>query len=166
MLRKKWLFSLLAFCSGLSLIVLNRNENSATPQNFAMPNAKRVVHPNGLTLLVPQNYIADRQSSGFMIRPKNGKDYRYPTSIDVTIVNGKDYPKSKLNSTTKIAGRTIDYAEEVNEDQGASGAPDYSVSAYETTKKGVIKYEQSKQSENGPPDLTLLWPVIANTQLR
>lgn len=138
-------------------------DSAKKKDDFVMRNAKQARHPNGLTVKMPEGYIAKQTDDGFVVEPENN-NLRVPIDIYVSIIRGEKEAEQNSNfRTTHLAGKTIRYS--IEKGEGGSGGESYSLTAYETVAGGFIKYSQSTQSEFSEPDFALAWQIIENAYL-
>lgn len=131
-----------------------------------MRNTREVVHPNGLSVRLPDSLTTSETDDGFLIVPPGDANAysRYPLEINVTLHRGEEQPDGSWAEQRRIESRVVHYR--VEENEGGSGGSEYGLYAWESVPGGYIKYQQWAQAEMSRPDFKLAWQVIEGTRIK
>ena len=100
---------------------------------------KSYSHPGGLTVQAPATYSVKQLERGFLFGPPGTEGYRYPTYIRIELREGNapagGWPYFSLGGIAR-------YRLAKDADQGASGAPEYTLTAWDQTATGHLWMQQ------------------------
>lgn len=121
-------------------------------------------HPNGITLMLSENWSADQTSNGFRVSTRESQFARIPEEVSVSLNSIDQKPEGEWLLTRNFNERLIHYRIDMKE--GGSGGSIYILTAWEKIHNGYIRVEQYTQVEgHSSPDFSLAWKVFAGIEL-
>ncbi len=122
---------------------------------------KETVHPNGLTLRLPEKLEIKQIPNGFLIEPPSVRGLSYAS---VNLLSQQQSPAGDWSRQRQIGSRTIHYR--IEETEGSTGGKEYKLQAWELYPKGIVIYQQSEQSKSAAPEHDFAWYIVENTSFK
>lgn len=121
---------------------------------------KQAVHPNGLSVNVPETLFVEESPNGFIISPPGPKDFREPQHVLVALSPGAMVPSTMWADTCRVGGLPVYYRIEDSSETEAQQR--YIFRAWVSHPAGCIRLVQVEQGFwPTVPEFDLAWTVIA-----
>ncbi len=126
---------------------------------------KQVIHPNGLSVTVPETLFVEEIPQGFIVSPPGPKDFRVPQEVTVLFDRWGSPPQTRWIDTCSVNGHKIYYR--IDDDSRSSAEQQYTFRAWMPIGRGG--WLMLRQVDYGPwptvPGFDLAWTVIAGMEV-
>lgn len=153
--------STVILCCSLALLLAScslRGDNGR-----GIPRMKRVLHPGGLSVTVPESLFVEEIPAGFIVSPPGPKDFRTPQEVSVLFERARP-PEVRWIDTCSINGRRVYYRIDDVSPEGVGER--YAFSAWIPVHGGYLALQQAERGIWPTiPKFDLAWTVIAGASV-
>lgn len=150
----------------LFVIAVLLSQSCINTSNVVNADDVQVRHPNGLTLIVPNDYEAKQTESGFKVEPKNNKNsgLRFLAIIYVNLSKDETIPEPQFIQSKTVGNQEIRY--KIEKSESGSGGTEYDLTAYKKIGGKIIQFSQTAQSEHYEPNFAICWKIVEQARFK